>query len=141
MYHYCTEWWFVSTFFKRLKGLSGFSKMKTFLSVFNLFAIISCVCGQSTVHSCSNKNDSVLVAARSDRITIGCYQTSLISSCSISKSGFQLCSSSACIEDERISFTGGLTEFTSCQFELKQLEVSGIKFILILNASGIVRIS
>jgi hypothetical protein len=115
--------------------------MKIFLSVFSLFAIFTCVSCDFKVHPCSNNNDSVLVAARSDSITIGCYQTSLISSCSISKSGFQLCSSSACIEDERISFTGGLTEFTSCQFELKQLEVLGIKFIFILNASGIVRIS
>jgi hypothetical protein len=101
--------------------------MKIFLSVFCLFFVLTYVCGQFTVHSCFDDKDNVLVAAMLGSITIGCYQTSLLSSCSISKSGFQWCSSTACIEDERIHFTGNLqANFPSCQFELKQLEASGI---------------
>jgi hypothetical protein len=101
--------------------------MKAVFSILCLFFTLTCVCGQFTVHSCSDGKDNVLVAAMSGSITIGCYQTSLPSSCSISKSGLQWCSSTACIEDERIRFTGNLqANFTSCQFELKQLEVSGI---------------
>ncbi len=101
--------------------------MKTIIIVFYFFFTLTCVCGQFNVHSCFDREHKVLVALRSGSINIGCHQTSSLSSCSISKSGFQLCSSSACIEDERISFTGILTNFTSCQFELKQLELSGIK--------------